>query len=75
MSQQGIKFNRNIVDSNFIPRTERQFLEFPNGDHDDIIDCISQAIEVFRKKRESATPTQKKQSYYIDSRTGKVVYR
>jgi hypothetical protein len=30
MSQQGIKFNRNIVDSSFIPKMERQFLEFPN---------------------------------------------
>lgn len=52
MSQQGIKFNRNISDGTFVPKIEKQFLEYPNGDHDDIIDTISQAIEVFRKKTE-----------------------
>lgn len=52
MSQKGIKFSRNISDPNFMFKMERQFLEFPNGDHDDIIDTLSQAIEVFRKKPE-----------------------
>jgi phage terminase large subunit-like protein len=41
MSQQGIKFNRSI-DKNLINKMETQFLEFPNGDHDDIIDMIAQ---------------------------------
>ncbi len=30
MSQKGIKFNRNISDPSFLPKLERQFLEFPN---------------------------------------------
>jgi predicted phage terminase large subunit-like protein len=47
MSQKGIKFNRNMPKLNKI---ERQFLEFPQGNHDDIIDTVSQAVEVFRKK-------------------------
>jgi phage terminase large subunit-like protein len=51
MSQQGIKFNRNMPDKNFIAKMERQFLEFPNADHDDIIDVVSQAVEVFRKNK------------------------
>jgi len=50
MSQQGLRFNRNMSDKSFINKLETQFLEYPNGDHDDVIDCVSQAIEVFRKK-------------------------
>jgi hypothetical protein len=50
MSQQWIRFNRNITDQSFIHKAENQFLEFPNWNHDDVIDTISQAIEVFRKK-------------------------
>lgn len=30
MSQKGVKFNRNISDPTFIPKLERQFLEYPN---------------------------------------------
>ena len=52
MSQKGIKFNRNIVQPDFISRMESQLLQFPNGDHDDHPDCLSQMIEVFRKKTE-----------------------
>lgn len=69
MSQQGIKFNRNIVDKKFINKAESQFLEYPNGDHDDIIDCISQMVEVFRKKQVKEQP-KKEERTYIDPRTG-----
>jgi predicted phage terminase large subunit-like protein len=50
MSMQWIKFSKNISDKNIIPKLERQLLEYPNSDHDDIMDTLSQAIEVFRKK-------------------------
>jgi len=50
MSQKGIKFNRNISQPDFISRMESQLLQFPNGDHDDHPDCLSQMIEVFRKR-------------------------
>lgn len=50
MSQQGIKFSRNMTDQNFISKLETQFLEYPNGDHDDCIDTCSQMLEVFRTK-------------------------
>lgn len=48
MSFKWILSNRNMVYSTFIPKMERQFLEFPNGDHDDVIDTVSQMVEVFR---------------------------
>ena len=51
MSQQWIKTNRNIVDPLFISKMEWQFLSFPNGDHDDIIDTLAQMVDVFRDKR------------------------
>lgn len=51
MSMQWVKFSRNL-DKDFLSKLERQFLEFPNADHDDIIDTVSQAVEVFKKKPE-----------------------
>lgn len=64
MSQKWIKFNRNMSDPSFVSRMERQFLEFPNGDHEDIIDTISQGIEMFRRahpvkqQKQETTPNQ-----------------
>ena len=62
MSQKGIKFNRNISQPDFISKLESQLLQSPNWDHDDHPDCLSQMIEVFRKKIEkkveSTKPTQ-----------------
>jgi len=51
MSQKGIKFSKNIADPAFVPKMERQFLEFPNWDHDDIIDDLAQWVEVFRDNK------------------------
>ena len=50
MSQRGIKFNRNISQTDFITTMEKQFLDYPNGDKDDIIDTVSQMEEVFAKR-------------------------
>jgi hypothetical protein len=50
MSMQWLRFNRNMTDKWFVSKAETQFLEYPNGDHDDVIDVISQWVEVFRKK-------------------------
>lgn len=69
MSQQWIKSNRNMRDSAFVNKMERQFLEFPNWDHDDVIDCIAQMIEVFRKKQVK-DQIKKEERTYIDPRTG-----
>lgn len=51
-----LKFSRNL-DKNFLFKTEQQLLEYPNGDHDDIIDTMWQSVEVFRKREEKAKPT------------------
>lgn len=55
MSQRGVRFSKNISQPDFIFKLERQLLEFPNWDHDDHPDCLSQMIEVFRKKPEKKT--------------------
>lgn len=60
-----------MPDKGFINRMESQFLEYPNGDHDDIIDCISQGVEMFKKTKlgmEEEKP--KEPRTYIDPRTG-----
>jgi len=51
MSMKWLKFSRNL-DKNFLFKTEQQLLEYPNGDHDDIIDCLSQWVYTFRKREE-----------------------
>jgi predicted phage terminase large subunit-like protein len=69
MSQQGIKFNRSI-DKNLINKMETQFLEFPNGDHDDIIDMIAQWAAVFRKW---VQPKPKEEKPKINPLTGQYI--
>lgn len=49
MSKKWIKFNRNIAQIDFIPKLERQLLEFPNWDHDDHPDCLAQLAEMLKK--------------------------
>jgi len=56
MSMKWFKFSRNL-DKNFLFKSEQQLLEYPNGDHDDIIDTMWQSVEVFRKREEKAKPT------------------
>lgn len=58
MSMKWLKFSRNL-DKNFLFKTEQQLLEFPNGDHDDIIDTLWQAIETFRKRTEKEKPQER----------------
>ena len=70
MSQQWIKWNKSMPDKTFINKIETQFLEYPNGDHDDVIDTLSQMVDVFRSKRKKDTPTNTQQRTYIDPRTG-----
>jgi predicted phage terminase large subunit-like protein len=57
MSQLGMKFNRNIW-WDFLNKLEKQLLDFPNGDHEDHPDCVSQWIIVFRKWVSSWTTKQ-----------------
>lgn len=54
MSQKGVKFNRELKQPWLLNKIERQFLEYPNWDHDDCIDTISQAVELFRSKSAKA---------------------
>ena len=51
------KFSRNL-DKNFLFKTEQQLLEYPNWDHDDIIDTMWQAVETFRKRLEKTKQTE-----------------
>jgi len=50
MSQKGIKFRNDLPDPQLSRRMEKQFLDFPNWKHDDIIDCLTQGYYVLNKK-------------------------
>lgn len=66
MSQQGIKFNRNMRDTQLIAKLERQALEYPSGDHDDVIDCLAQAIYVFKERVTDNTTKTFMPDYWLD---------
>lgn len=50
-----------MVDNGFIIKLETQALEFPNSDHDDVLDTLSQMIEVFRSKGNADKQTPNRQ--------------
>jgi len=50
MSQKGIKFRNDLPDTQLTRRMEKQFLDFPNWKHDDIIDCLTQWYYVLNNK-------------------------
>lgn len=71
MSKQQIKFNNNMRDPEFVPWLIRQLLQFPNANHDDKPDCLSQQVEVFESRRNiiKKKPSWPKERYIIDPRT------
>lgn len=71
LSQKWFKVNRNL-DSKFIFKLEKQFLDFPHGDHDDHPDCVAQWIDVFRKRIEKQSEEKKDRTFY-SSITGKKI--
>ena len=50
MSQKWLKTNKSMPDKTFINKMERQFLEFPVGDHDDIPDVLAQSMIMHNRK-------------------------
>ena len=61
-------------DMQVLRKMEDQLTTFPNGDHDDIIDCQAQFVDVARKKAMHEDPNKKiqKDREYVDKITGEV---
>lgn len=47
MSMNWLKFRWDFENKALIRQMETQFIDFPNGKHDDIIDCLAQWVNVF----------------------------
>ena len=74
MSQKWFKIRRDLVTPWFNTKMETQFLQFPNADHDDIIDTVNQWVEVLReytKKEEKREEKPAKPRYYYNPVTWK----
>lgn len=55
ISLNSVYIRKDHPDKSFIKRLESQIVDFPNGKHDDIIDCLTMATEDLDVRRGSAT--------------------
>ena len=60
-------------DWQFVPWLESQLLEFPNSNNDDRMDCLSQQVEVFERRKPKKTDNQPKPRVIFDPRTWKKI--
>jgi hypothetical protein len=63
MSQKGVKFRSDMEDRVFMIKLEKQFLEFPNGKHDDLIDTVEQACTQLDQSLKKTTNAPKLRKY------------
>lgn len=67
-SLNAIYLRKDMPDKSFVRRLEEQLVDFPNGKHDDIIDCLAQAIYVldtrWEPKQEERKPFQLRKKYF-----------
>lgn len=62
-------------DYNAFHKLEEQMTMFPSIDHDDVIDCATQMVTVFKNRGSWQNPnTKTQQRSYFDKITGKLVY-
>lgn len=71
VSLSSLYFRRDMPDRSFTMKVEKQFTDFPNGKHDDVIDCIAQACFVLDGKRD-VNPAQEPKKAYFNRLTGKM---
>jgi hypothetical protein len=48
-SLNAIYLRKDMPDKSFVRKFEQQMVDFPNGRHDDVIDCAAQAIDILDK--------------------------
>lgn len=72
VSLRAIRLRSDMADRSFVSKLERQFSEFPNGKHDDAIDCLAQACEVLDGKREADPNVREQKKTYFNRMTGKM---
>lgn len=63
-------------DYNSFRKLEEQMTMFPSLDHDDVIDCCTQSVTVFKNRGTTLTNPDKKEQprFYYDKITGKTIY-
>lgn len=52
ISVSALYFRKDLIDNSFIRRLETQLSDFPNNKHDDIIDCLTQSVQVLDQRFE-----------------------
>ena len=45
LSVNAMYLRKDMVDTTFVRKVETQLYDFPNNRHDDVIDCLAQAVE------------------------------
>jgi hypothetical protein len=64
-----------MPDRSFTMKIEKQFSDFPNWKHDDVIDCIAQACEVLDGKRDVPPGQESNKRAFFNRLTGKMEIR
>lgn len=57
ISLNSIYLRKDMIDKSFVRKIETQLFDFPNNKHDDVIDCLAQAVDSIDRKGEK--PVQK----------------
>lgn len=73
LSQQGFIIRRDLADKAFNTKLESQFLQFPNWDHDDIVDDIEHGVTQLRARKKMDQPKEKKSRQVYNPVTGKYI--
>jgi hypothetical protein len=71
VSLNAIYLRKDMADKSFVRRLEDQLYQFPNSKKDDIMDCLTQWVDILDWTNEKKIQTKPKQ--YINKLTGQVV--
>ena len=71
VSLNAIYLKKDMADKSFVRRLEDQLYQFPNAKHDDIIDCLTQWVDILEWTKDKKINTTPKQ--YINKLTGQVI--
>jgi hypothetical protein len=71
-SLNALVLRKDMADSSFVAKLERQFYEFPHGRHDDAIDCLAQAVDVLETRGSAPAALGSVGRQFFNVRTGKM---
>jgi hypothetical protein len=72
MSLHGLHIRSDMPDNQFLRKFEKQLRDFPNGNHDDVIDVVAQGVEVSHSSGQLPPGSAKPPATFYNRQTGKL---